>query len=286
MPQGCPATIRCRPYRAASSSAPSHQRRDQPAAARGAAATGAATKLAVAVRTDCMAAACGEAGVRCAARPASQATRPQARTVIASASGQPKASRSTAGRPPSAIQAGWCEAPTKLPRAKVGSTAKDSGAPAPALYSVPEPQPSASCIAAPNRKAPSTRLIVSGATAPTSSPPLPAISGRLTAAASTISSICAHRPCGSRRSMKSRQPVVKPKRTPCSTAPKPMPSSASRPWRTPAASITASTPARPPTTRNKRVNQRIGTVPTRGLLEGALDVLHQRGDARGLVLHR
>ena len=63
-----------------------------------------------------------------------QDTAAQPNTVINKAVGQPKDTvRSMAGRPPRAIQPGWWDAPRKLPMAKVGKTAKEMGAPAPAL---------------------------------------------------------------------------------------------------------------------------------------------------------
>src|SRR5690606_19162136 len=71
---------------------------------------------------------------RRAPRPTNQDTAAQPSTVINKAVGQPKDTvRSIAGRPPRAIQPGWCDAPRKLPMAKVGRTAKEIGAPAPAL---------------------------------------------------------------------------------------------------------------------------------------------------------
>ena len=122
---------------------------------------------------------------------------------------------------------------------KPGSTARLKPLPSPALYSVPEPQPSAICIAAPNTNAPITRLTDSGAIAPLNSS-CAAISGIDTSIARPIASSCAKNPVGSRSRIQTRQPVVKPNDTPASTAPKPMPTRNRNPCRRPTSHVIAS----------------------------------------------
>src|SRR5699024_8155072 len=62
-----------------------------------------------------------------------------------------------------------CTEPKKLPRENMGKIAMFSGMPRPALYSVPEPQPSATCMAAPNTNAPTSKLMLGGPKAALSS---------------------------------------------------------------------------------------------------------------------
>ncbi len=106
----------------------------------------------------------------------------------------------------------------KLPMMNPGSTVSAKLLPSPALYSVPEPQPSAICIAMPKTNAPMTTLSATGATAPLSSGCV-AISGIDTVIARPIARNCARNPVGSRSRIQTRQPVVNPNETPASTAP-------------------------------------------------------------------
>ena len=99
-----------------------------------------------------------------------------------------------------------------------GSTARLTGWPSPALYSVPDPQPSATCIAAPKTNAPTSRLSNNGPSAPSSSG-CAASSGTLSTIATEIARNCAHIPVGSRRVIQTRQPVVKPNAAALSSMP-------------------------------------------------------------------
>ena len=112
---------------------------------------------------------------------------------------------------------------------------------------MPEPQPSAICIAAPNTKAPISRLTDSGAIAPESSS-CDAISGIDTTIASPIATNCAKKPVGSRSRIHARQPVVKPNETPASTAPRPMPITNRKPCRSPTSHVMAAQAAIAPAT--------------------------------------
>ena len=101
-----------------------------------------------------------------------------------------------------------------------------SGTPRPALYSVPEPQPSEICIAIPNTKAPINRLTEGG-------PSAACVSGKCASSGIDSSDSAASRmiwpytPDGSRCSTRWRQPVVKPKRAAASAQPSPTPTSSS-----------------------------------------------------------
>src|SRR6056297_2716803 len=154
------------------------------------------------------------------------------------------------GAVPSPVHQSRCQAPPKLPMAKNGSATAPTALPLPAFTSVPEPQPSTTCIAAPNTKAPPIIARPMGACAPFNSAPFDASNGKAASATIPMQINCAISPEASRSRIIRRHGPVKPKRNPSSAKPKPRPISSTTPKRGPARSATASTSA--PTTRIMR----------------------------------
>ena len=143
-------------------------------------------------------------------------------------------------------------APAKLPIAKNGRARALIAFPLPEFTSVPEPQPSTSCMQSPKTKAPPTMANPTGAWAPTISAGWLASSGMARAATTPMEMSCATSPAGSRRRMKARHGPAKPKRSPSSVMPKPSPISSSSPYRAPASAATESTAARTPASGRAR----------------------------------
>src|SRR6056297_4892 len=134
--------------------------------------------------------------------------------------------------------------------AKNGSATAPTALPLPAFTSVPEPQPSTTCIAAPNTNAPPIIARPIGACAPFNSAPFAASSGKAASATIPMQISCAISPEASRSRIIRRHGPVKPKRNPSSARPKPKPISSTTPKRGPATSATLNTSA--PTTRIMR----------------------------------
>ena len=110
--------------------------------------------------------------------------------------------------PPSARKAGRCRLPITLPAMKKASAISIRPAPLPAVYSVPDPQPLASCMPMPNTNAPMTSEGPSGAIAPPK-PGTRAATGTTATAATAISRKAPTRPPASPRTMNRRQAAVK-----------------------------------------------------------------------------